>query len=466
MAKKKDSFGDSPIGSGGRFAECVRQMRKRPSVYDPEGLCASIGRKKYGKRRFAKMGAKGKRNPPTTSRVAIEHVRRAMASLDEAFQHVRRADREAHGSDREQLKRLEDLTWGAYMASIGLYTGMAHQDRPRRNPLTDAEHMRTKKHTMELTDWQGFGPGQLESVSWRWKRAGMRQGKRAKRGLASHPILEYQGTFTVYGQFGETDVDVSGVVDDERMYDRKATDFSPDQVYEMVVEAIQYDLDESDWEPHWWYGDETYAEENPRRYDNPCGAGGYGPAANPVKPDGKWHRLDFLGLGKRGPVKGTQYSMATAKGEAEIIPYKPRTFDSSRLAAAHYEEIKGQKVPKGAKWLLFVYSAKAAREAAGAPWSARPKHPKPSAHKTLDGAKIAAENALRRLPMPNPAAQLTNEGILAGSTPIPSGLDRPRYQEGILAGSQPIPSGFGWPSTNAGVVDPPVARRTQPRQPK
>ena len=172
MAKKKDSFGDSPIGSGGRFAECVRQMRKRPSVYDPEGLCASIGRKKYGKRRFAKMGAKGKRNPPTTSRVAIEHVRRAMASLDEAFQHVRRADREAHGSDREQLKRLEDLTWGAYMASIGLYTGMAHQDRPRRNPLTDAEHMRTKKHTMELTD--------------RMERVAMHEGNLGREDLADH----------------------------------------------------------------------------------------------------------------------------------------------------------------------------------------------------------------------------------------------------------------------------------------
>ena len=213
-------------------------------------------------------------------------------------------------------------------------------------------------------------------------------------------------------------------------------------------------------------------ESNADFLDNPeTGPAGaeHPPPQEPVR-DGHWHREDFVspGSGGGGPKRGTLYTMATAKGRATILPYRPRTFPESVTAAQTYESATLQKPPKGARWLAFVWSEADWKIATGEFWSAREGDglPKASAHRTLDEAKIAAENALRRLPMPNPAAKLTNEGILAGSTPIPSGLDRPRYQEGILAGSQPIPSGFGWPSTNAGVVDPPVARRTKPRQPK
>ena len=74
MTKKRDTFGDSPLGSGGRFAECVREMEKRPDVYDPAGLCASIGRKAYGKKRFAKMAERGRArgNPPAAPLVGAE----------------------------------------------------------------------------------------------------------------------------------------------------------------------------------------------------------------------------------------------------------------------------------------------------------------------------------------------------------------------------------------------------------
>ena len=61
--KRNPSF-PGRLGSGKRFAACVRKVSRQAGVYDPEGLCASIGRKKYGKKGMAKLAAKGrKRNP-------------------------------------------------------------------------------------------------------------------------------------------------------------------------------------------------------------------------------------------------------------------------------------------------------------------------------------------------------------------------------------------------------------------
>ena len=320
-----------------------------------------------------------------------------------------------HGSETETERRIRGAA-ARYLATT-----------VPSNPLTDAEHMRTKKHTMELTD--------------RMERVAMHEGNLGREDLADHwrEMAQY----------------VSGAGWAHMRASQGIPFPEPGYAATSGLEGAESEVLE-----------ELRAQAGPD--DNPCGAGGYGPAANPVKPDGKWHRSEFLGAGKRGPAKGTLYQMATAKGNAEIIPYKPRTFDSSRLAAAHYEDIKGQKVPKGTKWLLFVYSAKAAREAAGASWSARPEHPKPSAHKTLDGAKLAGEGALRRLPMPparsNPA-ELINAGILSAHAPIPSGIDSPPVSGGILAGSRPIPSGFRDPRLNVGLVDPPLTRRSKPDQP-
>ena len=53
------------LGGGGRFAKLKAQLKGK--VADPGAVAASIGRKKYGKKRFQKMAAKGKkragRNP-------------------------------------------------------------------------------------------------------------------------------------------------------------------------------------------------------------------------------------------------------------------------------------------------------------------------------------------------------------------------------------------------------------------
>ena len=49
MAKAK-------LGSGARFKSLKKKLTKEKGVYDPAGLAASIGRKKYGAKRFAKLG--------------------------------------------------------------------------------------------------------------------------------------------------------------------------------------------------------------------------------------------------------------------------------------------------------------------------------------------------------------------------------------------------------------------------
>jgi hypothetical protein len=85
LRKKADqqSFGDSPVGSGGRFKECVKVMRAKDELFgktdgkegedieDPQGLCAAIGRRKYGAKKMAAMAQAGRRrnmpNPPEFS---------------------------------------------------------------------------------------------------------------------------------------------------------------------------------------------------------------------------------------------------------------------------------------------------------------------------------------------------------------------------------------------------------------
>lgn len=50
----------SKLGSGGRFAALKASLTKRGGVDDPGALAASIGRKKYGKKKFNSLAAKGK----------------------------------------------------------------------------------------------------------------------------------------------------------------------------------------------------------------------------------------------------------------------------------------------------------------------------------------------------------------------------------------------------------------------
>ena len=53
MAKAK-------LGSGARFKSLSKKLKKK-GAKDPDALAASIGRKKYGKKRFQKLATAGKK---------------------------------------------------------------------------------------------------------------------------------------------------------------------------------------------------------------------------------------------------------------------------------------------------------------------------------------------------------------------------------------------------------------------
>ena len=48
------------LGTGKRFSLLVRELEKK-DVKDPRALADAIGRKKYGKKRFQEMAAKGRK---------------------------------------------------------------------------------------------------------------------------------------------------------------------------------------------------------------------------------------------------------------------------------------------------------------------------------------------------------------------------------------------------------------------
>lgn len=48
------------VGGGGRFKRLVSELKKK-GAEDPKALAAAIGRRKYGKKRFQEMAAKGKK---------------------------------------------------------------------------------------------------------------------------------------------------------------------------------------------------------------------------------------------------------------------------------------------------------------------------------------------------------------------------------------------------------------------
>lgn len=51
----------NPGAAGSAFKRCVRAVTAKGGAISPRGVCASAGRKKYGKKRFQKMAAAGRR---------------------------------------------------------------------------------------------------------------------------------------------------------------------------------------------------------------------------------------------------------------------------------------------------------------------------------------------------------------------------------------------------------------------
>ena len=50
----------APLGQGGRFAALEGKLGRRKGVTNPGALAAYIGRRKYGPKKFAKLGAQGR----------------------------------------------------------------------------------------------------------------------------------------------------------------------------------------------------------------------------------------------------------------------------------------------------------------------------------------------------------------------------------------------------------------------
>jgi hypothetical protein len=61
-SSRRRSRGRKPkLGSGARFKRLTRSLAGRKNVRNPKAVAAAIGRKKYGKKRMAKMSAAGRR---------------------------------------------------------------------------------------------------------------------------------------------------------------------------------------------------------------------------------------------------------------------------------------------------------------------------------------------------------------------------------------------------------------------
>lgn len=54
-------MGKPTLGSGARFKALTKKLSGQPGIYNPAGLAAAIGRKKYGASKMASMAAKGRK---------------------------------------------------------------------------------------------------------------------------------------------------------------------------------------------------------------------------------------------------------------------------------------------------------------------------------------------------------------------------------------------------------------------
>lgn len=53
--------GSARLGSGARFKALSKKIAKRGNVRNPDAVAAAIGRKKFGKAKFQKLAAAGRK---------------------------------------------------------------------------------------------------------------------------------------------------------------------------------------------------------------------------------------------------------------------------------------------------------------------------------------------------------------------------------------------------------------------
>jgi len=59
--KKGGFMRKAKLGSGVRFQQLKKKLASKPGIYDPAGLAASIGRKKFGKSKFQSLASRGRK---------------------------------------------------------------------------------------------------------------------------------------------------------------------------------------------------------------------------------------------------------------------------------------------------------------------------------------------------------------------------------------------------------------------
>jgi len=52
------------LGGGGRFAKLEGELAQKPGIRNPAAVAASIGRKKYGAKKFGDLGAAAREKKP------------------------------------------------------------------------------------------------------------------------------------------------------------------------------------------------------------------------------------------------------------------------------------------------------------------------------------------------------------------------------------------------------------------
>ncbi len=67
---KSKANAKAPLGQGGRFA-AVEKAAAKGGATNPAAVAAAIGRKKYGKKRFQAMAAKGRKDQAYGTMLAV-----------------------------------------------------------------------------------------------------------------------------------------------------------------------------------------------------------------------------------------------------------------------------------------------------------------------------------------------------------------------------------------------------------
>ena len=440
------AFSRAPLGEGGRFAACVAKVSRQPGVYDPEGLCASIGRKKYGAKKMAEMAKAGRRNPAQygqTAERANEAVRgssrsfpflHASSALNDLLQWLVTNDPNGVYLDWDLIAEGKDpMTIGEAWAQVAKEAAPVEFEWPPDNlPVLAALAFQSSQegtretprfyHMINLYD-ADQRPGMKEDHEANLLDLYQREPAQFEVALGSYLGRKYRFLWDAEYRSNPVSSDdyrhrehAATTAEERHHWRRKKGEamrrgnpvvtnrISPNSPIEnagVLAMAMPgggpYGL------PQVNAGALAAAPDYPGDYDFPgVTNGSHGllgpqirrnvpgqPIANPaIKADGKWHRLQA----SRGPGSGLSYLLDAGDVWAEIGKYQPRKYPTSRSLASDYLDWHGQELPANAPWVAIGYIGSLRQTLRGAP-----SNPPESvtSHKTLKAAKRAAEKALK-----------------------------------------------------------------------